>query len=299
MSTRYEASQGALLAGLADFRLHDADFAAVGRDLSRPECIVAERDGTLWVSDNRAALTRIAPDGSQTRLGTMRGAPNGFAMEDDGGFLVANIEDGRFYRQERNGRHETVLDSWDGRPLGAANFACLDGQGRMWASVSTRTVPRSNAVHTAIPDGYVLCRERGVWRLAADGFCFTNELRVLDGYLYVAETAKGRVVRLALGGASLKSMQPYGPDPLFPGAKIDGITFDVAGNLWVTEITRNALLVISPDQQMHRVFEDPQGRTLQVPTSLTFCGPDLRTVVVGSLKMDHLASFRAPLPGMP
>lgn len=282
---------------LASFRLKPGDFASVGRDLSRPECIVAEADGTLWVSDNRAALTRIAPDGSQTLVGSMRGAPNGFAMERDGSFLVANIEEGRFYRQERSGRHEVVLDTWEGRPLGSANFAYLDAQGRMWASVSTRTVPRANAVHALIPDGFILCREHGVWRMAASGFCFTNEVRLLGNDLYVAETAKGRVVRLPFDGTSLGPMRPYGPDPLFAGAKVDGITFDAAGNLWVTEITRNALLVISPDERVHTVFEDSEGRTLRVPTSLTFCGPDLRTAVVGSLKMEHLVSFRAPFPG--
>jgi len=282
---------------IRDFTLKAQDLRWVGEQLSRPECIVAERDGTLWVSDNRAALMRIDPEGRQTLVGSMRGAPNGFAMEADGSFLVANIEDGRFYRQHRDGTHEVVLDTWGGAPLGSANFAYRDAKGRMWATVSTRTVPRANAVHAAIPDGFVLCRENGAWRLAASGFCFTNEVRVLDGYLYVAETAKGRIVRLKVSGQTLGPMQPYGPDPLFPGAKVDGITFDAAGNLWVTEITRNALVVIAPDAKAHTVYEDPDGKTLLMPTSITFAGPDLRTALVGSLKLDRLAAFRAPFPG--
>ena len=222
------------------FKLQPGDFRPVGRELSRPECIVAERDGTLWISDNRAALMRIDPDGRQTLVGSMRGAPNGFAMEADGSFLVANIEEGCFYRQQRDGSHERVLDSWEGRPLGSANFAYRDPQGRMWATISTRTVPRANAVHGEIPDGYVLCRAGGDWRYAAGGFCFTNEVRVHGEHLYVAETAKGRVVRLKFQGERLAAPEPYGPDPLFAGAKIDGIVFDSAGNLWVTEITRAA-----------------------------------------------------------
>lgn len=286
------------MSGISSFRLQASDFHPVGHELSRPECIVAERDGTLWVSDNRAALMRIAPDGKQTLVGSMRGAPNGFAMEADGSFLVANIEDGRFYRQQRDGRHEVVLDTWDAAPLGSANFAYRDPQGRMWATVSTRTVPRSNAVHALIPDGFVLCRSDGKWRFAAGGFCFTNEVRVLGDYLYVAETAKGRVVRLRMKGDSLGAAEAYGPDPLFAGAKVDGITFDSAGNLWVTEITRNALVVLSPDARAHTVYEDPEGKTLLMPTSITFAGPDLRTALVGSLKMDRLASFTAPFAGM-
>jgi sugar lactone lactonase YvrE len=288
------------VSGIFGFKLKAGDFRRVGRELSRPECIVAEGDGTLWVSDNRGALTRIDPDGRESLVGSMRGSPNGFAMEADGSFLVANIEQGCFYRQQRDGRHEVVLDTWEGAPLGSANFAYRDPQGRMWATVSTRTVPRSNAVHSLIPDGYVLCRHgNGKWRFAAGGFCFTNEVRVKDDYLYVAETAKGRVVRLRIQGTSLGAPERYGPDPLFAGAKIDGVTFDAAGNLWVTEITRNALLVLSPDAQAHTVFEDPEGKTLVLPTSITFAGPDLRTALIGSLKMDRLASFTAPFPGLP
>jgi len=275
---------------IAGFKLQHQDFRRVGRDLSRPECIVAEPDGTLWVSDNRAALTRIGPDGRQDLVGSMRGAPNGFAMEADGSFLVANIEDGRLYRQGRDGRHQVVLETWEGKPLGSANFAGHGAQGRMWASISTRTVPRSQAVHSEIPDGYVLCRANGRWAFAAGGFCFTNEVRERDGWLYVAETAKGRVVRLPVNGGNAV-MQPYGPDPLFPGAKVDGITFDAEGNLWVTEITRNALVVILPDGRADTVFADPEGKTLLLPTSITFVG---RTALVGSLKMDHLAAFDLP-----
>jgi gluconolactonase len=282
---------------MRDFTLRKQDFRWIGNDLSRPECIVEERDGTLWVSDDRAALTRIAPGGAQARVGTMRGAPNGFAQEPDGSFLLANIEDGRFYRQHRDGRHEVVLDTWDGAPLGSANFAYRDEAGRMWATISTRTVPRRQAVHNHIPDGYVLCREEGRWRFVAGGFCFTNEVRVRDGWLYVAETAKGRVVRLKLTGGTAGAPEAYGPAPLFPGALVDGIVFDSAGNLWVTEISRNALVAILPDGSARTVFEDPHAETLNVPTSITFAGPERRTAIVGSLKMDHLAAFTAPFPG--
>jgi gluconolactonase len=89
----------------------------------------------------------------------------------------------------------------------------------------------------------------------------------------------------------------FGPEPLFPGAKVDGITFDAAGNLWVTEITRNALVVISPEGEATTVFDDPEHRTLDFPTSIAFGGPDRRTAYVGSLNMDRLACFEAPFPG--
>src|ERR1700726_2648443 len=40
----------------------------VGRDLQRPECILAERDGTLWSADARGGVMRIRPDGTQSLI---------------------------------------------------------------------------------------------------------------------------------------------------------------------------------------------------------------------------------------
>ena len=37
----------------------------VGHDLQRPECILAEPDGTLWTADARGGVVRIGPDGTQ------------------------------------------------------------------------------------------------------------------------------------------------------------------------------------------------------------------------------------------
>jgi hypothetical protein len=33
--------------------------------LKRPECILAERDGTFWAADARGGVARIQPDGAQ------------------------------------------------------------------------------------------------------------------------------------------------------------------------------------------------------------------------------------------
>jgi gluconolactonase len=293
------------MSALGDFRLAPGDITFTGHDLSRPECIVEQPDGTLWVSDNRASLTRIDPDGTQTLVGAIGGAPNGFARDRQGRFWIADIEGGQVCRMTADGHHEVVLDRFDGAPLGSANFVLADGEDTLWISVSTRTVPRARAVQAPIPDGFVLRVEGAgdgpvVATLAAGGFHFTNEVRIdaRRRHLYVAETAIGAVTRLPLrADGSLGAPEPFGPRPLFPGAHVDGIVFDSEGNLWVTEITRNAIVVLRPDGSAHTVFEDPTGAVLRVPTSITFTGPDRRTALVGSLKADRLATFRSPVPG--
>lgn len=283
------------------FTLRPEDFTRVGNDLSRPECVLAFDDGTLWVSDQRSALMRIDPDGRQERVGALGGAPNGFALAPDGRFVIADIEHGRVVTMDASGRHEVLLDRFDGAPLGAANFVLAQTDGTLWVTVSTRVVPRSRAIHEPIADGYVLRIDpagRAPVRVTGN-LRFTNEIRIDSErrLLLIAETAVGAVACLSLDDAPGAPASPYGPRPIFDGAKIDGITFDIQGNLWVTEITRHAIWVIRPDGRAHEVFADPSAAVLDHPTSLTFCGPDLRSVLVGSLRSPWLTRFRAPVPG--
>ncbi len=286
-----------------NFTLAPSDVSYIGEGLNRPESVLAERSGTLWVSDNTCGVTRIDPDGRQSRIGTMGGNPNGLAMAADGSLFVANVIDGALYRLRRDGRCETVVDRFEGRPLGAVNFVLRDGEGdRLWLSVSTWSPPVNGRVNPTTADGYILRIEGGKAELAAQGFLHTNELRIdrARRFLYVAETRRGRILRLPLSAAgTLGSPEPFGPDPLFPGALPDGLAFDVEGNLWVSEVTRNGIHVIAPDGACHCVFEDPHGQTLPFPSSLAFGGPDLKTVYLGSVRMTRLARFTAPIAGEP
>jgi hypothetical protein len=46
---------------IGSFTLEIDELGWTGQDLHRPESVVAEADGTLWVSDGRGAVTRIDP----------------------------------------------------------------------------------------------------------------------------------------------------------------------------------------------------------------------------------------------
>ena len=51
---------------LSGFQVEREHIHTIGQGLQRPECILAERDGTLWAADARGGVTRIAADGTVT-----------------------------------------------------------------------------------------------------------------------------------------------------------------------------------------------------------------------------------------
>jgi sugar lactone lactonase YvrE len=309
------------------FRLDLDQLTYTGHDLVRPESVLAQSDGTLWSSDARGGVTRIDPNGEQRYLGGLGGQPNGLAMARDGAMLVANHGTGTVQKLHTDGRVEEVLGEVDGVALTALNFVFRDRKDRLWITCSTREPHWWPAVASPRPDGFVvLLDERGP-RVVAEGIYFTNEARLdaAERYLYVAETMQNRLLRfpvLAAGG--LGEPEVFGPSRLGHDGAIDGFAFDADGNVWLTDVLRNGVGIITADGDYHVVLEDPRpgvlsalaakaaagdlqpddlmaaaGATLQLITSVAFGGPDRRTVYLGSLGMSRLPSFRSPIPGLP
>lgn len=274
----------------------------LGAGLQRPECVLVSADDEILVSDGRGGVTRIDADGTCTHRSCPGGATNGIAQGRDGALILAGIDTGTVHMLRPDGTADLLLDQFDSAPLGAVNFPYFDPQGGLWITVSTRTVPRMRAIEAPIPDGYLLKIEPDGPRLMAAGLCFANEIRFDPdmAYLYLAESARGRVLRMAIQeDGTLGAPYPFGPDPLFAGAVVDGLAFDVEGGLWVTEVTRNAIYRLARDGAPSCMFEDPEGTLLNFPASIAFGGADRRTAYIGSIRMDHILQFHSPVAGAP
>jgi sugar lactone lactonase YvrE len=329
---------------LAGWTVDRNAIRAVGHDLQRPESILAERDGTLWSADARGGVMQIRPDGSQTLItqsadphfnlaadesgsllfGTL---PNGLAFSESGNILISNFGTDRLEEMTRDGRTRTLLDHLNGKPIGKVNFVLRDRRGRIWVTVSTRINPWSDAICSTIADGYiVLIDDRGA-RIVADGFYFTNEVRLdaEEEWLYIAETSAKRVSRMRVGrDGSLSDREIYGPSDLGRGL-VDGITFDAYGNLWVAMVFADRLIAITPQGDMLELLDDGNpaatnrleeefatGGPVSFETltatggtiapwlaSITFGGPDLKTAYLGSLKATTIPCFESPVAGLP
>lgn len=259
---------------LDGFTVLPDDLWYVGDTLQRPECILAEPDGSLWSADARGGVVHIRPDGTQqliaqaldTRFGatpddadrfTQGTLPNGLAFDSDGSILISNFGTDRLERMTRDGRTTVVLDTIDGTPIGKVNFVLRDSRGRLWLTVSTRIPNWMAAISPACADGYVAVLDNDGARIVADGFRFTNEIRfdATEDWLYVVETTGRRITRLRIGpDAQVLAREVFGPQDT--GGFIDGIAFDSFGNLWGTHVMSDRIFAITPDGDFRVLLDD-------------------------------------------
>lgn len=325
---------------LDGFHVGKKDISFIGQDLRIPECILCQRDGTLWVSDGRGGLLKISPDGAQTfirqtrptRYGTRgsdleKSQPNGMAFAENGDILIANYGTECLEIVRRNGETRTVYDSIDGGRLGELNFVYRDTRKRLWLTIATMQRNWIDGMYPEHADGYVaLIDEKGI-RKVAEGFCYTNEVRLdrNEEFLYVVETGGKRITRLRVKeDGSLTDREVFGPSDLGPGGFPDGIAFDAFGNLWGTCVFGEKIFALTPEGKLLILYEDGNpGAIAEIErsyrerrmtdelmkkcqssftpwmTSVAFGSPDLRTVYVGSYTGNRIATFRSPVAGYP
>lgn len=305
-------------------------ITAFGHGLHRPECVLPAPNGDVFVPDWRGGVAVVRADGT-TRSWLARNLefelkPNGITFLPDGRFLIANLGDeGGLWAMDQLGHATPFLTMLGDQPLPPVNFVHIDEEQRIWATVSTRHVPRQGAWREEVKDGFLLLMDRQGARIVADGLHYTNEARVdLAGqHIYVVETFGRRLIRypIAAGGlGAAESVVQLGRDD-WP----DGFAFDCDGGIWITSLVSNRVsrldtlgrleIMIAEDNaafmeearaayaqgRMERTHLGPiPGTRFQHLTSIGFGGPDNnRTGYLGSLHSDCVYRFASPVAGMP
>jgi len=326
------------------FQVAPEEIKYVGNDLQRPECILAEPNGTLWSADARGGVVKILPDGKQKLItqsfeSTFENAsddasrftegtlPNGLAFAENGDILISNFGTDVLEIMSRDGKTKLLFDSIDGKPIGKVNFVLRDSKNRIWLTISTKIKNWMTTVSPNISDGYIaLADERGL-RIVTDGLSFTNEIRLdaNEEYLYIVETTGRRISRMKVApDGSLSNREVFGPSKLGRFGFPDGIAFDAYGNLWGTLVMADQIFAITPEGDFHVILDDTNEQPAEALeqafaedrvtpddmlaaggiiapwfSSVTFGGPDLKTVYVGSLRGTRIPYFRSPVPGLP
>lgn len=287
------------------FVVDEAAIRYVGEGLQRPECILAEPDGSLWSADARGGVVHIKPDGTQAVItqraeGAFAAAaseeerftkgtlPNGLAFARNGDIVISNFGTDRLEVMTRGGETRVLVDQIDGEPIGKVNFVLRDSKDRLWLTVSTRIKNWMSAISPKVRDGFIALYDRGVLRIVADTIAFTNEVRLdaNEEWLYAVETCGPFISRFRVGAdGSLSDREIFGPSD--HGAFIDGIAFDAHGNLWGTHVMCDRIFAITPEGDLRIILDDDKnsdpGRKLMeafrndgvTPEHMLACGGDI------------------------
>lgn len=287
------------------FEIDPASLKTIGTDLQRPECILAEPDGSLWSADARGGVVHIRPDGNQTLIAqnaatgfsdaaddasrfTTGTLPNGLAFARNGDILISNFGTDRLELMKRTGESEVLYDSINGKPIGKVNFVLRDSKDRLWLTVSTTIANWMEACSPNIIDGFIAVADENGLRIVADGLHFTNEIRfdATEEFLYAVETCGMKITRFRVAeNGDLSGRETFGPES--HNAFIDGIAFDAYGNLWGTHVMTDRIFAITPDGDLRILLDDDngsaQGKALIAAFAQDKVTPELQLACGGSI----------------
>lgn len=295
-------------------------FTKVAVGIDRPEDVVVSKDGRVFASDHQCAVAEILPDGSFKRMGPRGGAPNGINMDRQGRVLIANFgiydrEEGPLQRFDpASDAHETLLAEVGGKRLTSANYPVMDRAGNIWCANSTHAETWPQALDGR-DDGFIfVLRPDGSAQIVAEGLKFPNGMALSadEAFLFCAQTSGADVMRFAvLPGGKLGAGERYGPQlgklqepggasvPMQDLGYTDGVGMDAEGNLWVCLPAANKIVAITPALEVVTVVHDPSGEMVNHPTNVTWGGPDLKDLYIGSIRAGYVLKARSPVAGQP
>lgn len=308
----------------------------LGKNLSRPECVLAHESGLLLVPNwsDKGGISLILPDNEVHHIlgkypTTMR--PNGIALEAGGTVLLAHMgeTDGGIFRLYPSGDIEPVALTVNGHPIPPTNFVVKDSTGRIWLTVSTRKTPRATDYRAGARSGFIAVIEPGSSdaRIVADGLGYTNECIIDEerGEVWVNETFARRLTRFNLkhvDSAQVSLQDGRVMTHFQAGTYPDGLALDETGHVWVTSIVSNRIIRVSRDGLAQTMFEDSDadhihwtesayqndslGREhldnaksthLKNMSNLAFGGADRKTLYLGNLLGENIPFINGSITG--
>ena len=251
--------------------LVDLDPASAERTVI-VESITADKQGRLYLPDRVAGnVLRVEPqapkpvvvgriESREIKGKKVNADPSGIAFNPQGDLFIAVgpfSEVVRIRASELNPAKPGTAQTFATGTAGA-NGMVFDRQGNLFVSggasgIVYRVGPNGGAEQPAVqiekhtrtlPDG------KTQQATVANGLEIDSK-----GVLYVADTARGAIWRVAIG-ADGKGGKPtlLAQSPLLEGA--DGLAFDRNGKLWVAANERNAIVTVTPDGQVQEIAKN-------------------------------------------
>ena len=286
-----------------------------------PEGPVAMPDGSVILTEMFGhQLTRVAPDGTKSKVADVVGLPNGLALGPDGILYMCNnggaftplqmgdlLFPGEFDASKYIGGRIQKVDIGTGQvtdlythcgdiALRAPNDIVFDAHGGFWFT------------DHGIRDHRVADRT-GIYYAKADGSSIEEVVFPVDSpngiglspsgdRVYWAETHTGRVYQRAVTApGKVGPISPEVPTMLcgLPGYQLfDSLAVDGEGNICVATLINGGVTVISPQGEVIDFIATDD----RITTNICFGGEDFRTAYITVSSTGRLLKMRWPWKGL-
>ena len=262
----------AIRAGLGESPVWDGDEAAL-----------------YWIDGRGLSLNRFDPTTGRNRTLSMPEPPHAIALTRGHRLLCAFDASFGFY-DTRTRAVERVAMPISGVEDNLNDGAC-DRAGRFWVGSKARDwVRRVGALFRYDLDGTLHRLDEGFQLSNGMGWSPDNRtMYFIDSapreiYAYDFDLASGAI-------KNRRTLVRIAEEHGLP----DGMTVDADGFLWVAQWSGGRVVRYDPDGRIARVVEMPVRR----PTSVTFGGPELRTLFItsGTMRMTEAELAAEPLAG--
>ena len=297
-----------------------AEIRVVASGLRFPEGPVAMADGSVILGEIAgSAVTRVAPDGTKTAIGTPGGGPNGLARGPDGALYLCN-NGGNEYAQggflstgpskdyqcgyiqriePQTGDTRILYSQCGGHKLSAPNDIVFDRQGGFYFTDLGKRRGRDRdhgGLYYALPDGSKIV-ELAYPMLSPNGVGLSPDEKVV----YVADTETSRLFAFDIVEPGVLRKESF-PAPYtgrlvsgLPGfQRFDSLAVEACGNIAVATLITGHITVIAPGGNVVRQVKMPDV----YPTNICFGGRDMKTAYITLSGTGQLAAMDWPEPGL-
>lgn len=249
----------------------------------------ARENALYWIDGRKPSINRFDPATGRNRALSTPESPHAIALTQSHRLFCAFDASLGFY-DGKTGEVERVATPIAGIEDNLNDGAC-DRAGRFWVGSKARDwVKRVGALFRYDPDGKLDRLDEGFQ--LSNGMGWSPDNRVMyfidsaprEIYAYDFDLASGAI-------RNRRTLVRIAEEHGLP----DGMTVDAEGFLWVAQWSGGRVVQYDPEGKIVRVIEMPVRR----PTSVTFGGPDLRTLFItsGTMRMSEAELAAEPLAG--
>jgi len=193
------------------------------------------------------------------------------APDQPGTFIVAEQTTRRIVRYEKDGSISLIADRYQEKRFNRPNDIAIHSNGSIWFTdpdylfrIRPEEIKELEAQHIFridLKDGSVQSMDTSLGK--PNGIAFTPD----EKHVLVADSSTNKVFRWEIfkGGLGRRSVFAE-----LPQKSLDGIRFDLEGNLWVA--ATDSVFIVSPEGEVFAKISMPIK-----PTAIEFGGPDRRT----------------------